>query len=190
MRIQPGPGYTFDSSSKGFTLDTSNPFPSKDNVDVPCVPLRVNYDSYDPDGNSHFFTVCVGVVNNLVPQVEVDTSAWVKLNRVTEGIPDPPVSVINVTAGLGVIYLRCGNVEGPPVRYPDDDDENEGYPRIISEGGTSVPSDTDTYSHLLLATVLIDEDENATITPVVLNSLWTARFQCGNDLAEYFWSTI
>lgn len=27
MKIQPGVGYTFDSSSKGFTLDTSDPFP-------------------------------------------------------------------------------------------------------------------------------------------------------------------
>lgn len=30
MKIQPGVGYNFDSSSKGFTLDTSNPFPDPD----------------------------------------------------------------------------------------------------------------------------------------------------------------
>ena len=30
MKIQPGVGYTFDSSDKGFTLDTSDPFPNRD----------------------------------------------------------------------------------------------------------------------------------------------------------------
>ena len=30
MKIQPGVGYTFDSSDKGFTLDTSDPFPDRD----------------------------------------------------------------------------------------------------------------------------------------------------------------
>ena len=30
MKIQPGVGYTFDSSAKGFTFDTSEQFPSAD----------------------------------------------------------------------------------------------------------------------------------------------------------------
>lgn len=30
MKIQPGVGYNFDSSSRGFTLDTSDPFPNRD----------------------------------------------------------------------------------------------------------------------------------------------------------------
>jgi hypothetical protein len=190
-RIQPGSGYGFTSGGYGFTLNTENPFPEKLDGGA-CKPLLVKYDSYDAGGNSHFFKVCVGAVNNLVPQIDED-SVWVKLDRVTEGVPDPPVSVINVTSGIGVIYLRCGNVEGDEEvtpEYPDSDDTSEGYPRIISEGGSTVPSDSDTYSYLLLANVLIDEDENATITPVVMNSLWSARFQCASEAAQYFWSTI
>ena len=189
MKIQPGVGYNFDSSSKGFTLDTSDPFPSRDAPSSPCQPLRVNYDSYDSEGNTHFFNVCVGAVNNLVPQIDED-AVWVKLDRQTEGVPNPPKSVINVTGGLGVIYLRCGNTEGPPAEYPDSDDTSGGYPRIISEGGTTLPPDSDDYSYLLLANVLIDENEQATVTPVVMNSLWTARFQCGDSAAEYFWSAV
>jgi hypothetical protein len=191
MKIQPGTGYTFDSSSKGFTLDTSNPFPDRDSIEPPCVPLRVNYGGYETEGNTHFFNVCIGAVNNLIPQIEED-GVWIKLDRQTEGVPNPPKSVINVTAGLGVIYLRCGNNDEAetPVEYPVKDDEDVRHPRIISAGGTSVPSDSNDYSYLLLATVLIDENEKATLVPVVMNSLWTARFQCGTDIAEYFWSTI
>lgn len=193
MRIQPGAGYNFISSSSGFTLDASEQFPARDAIVSPCHPLKVKYDSYDATANSHFFTVCVGTVNNLVPQVEVDTDTWVKLDRVTDGQPDPPVGTLLVTSGLGVVYLRCGNVEATeesPAKYPDDDVANAAYPRIISAGGSTVPSDSDTYSYLRLANVLIDENENVTITPVVMNSLWTARFQCSDSPAEYFWSCI
>lgn len=189
MKIQPGVGYTFDSSSKGFTLDTSDPFPSRDTSSTPCQPLRVNYDSYESEGNTHFFTVCVGAVNNLVPQIDED-AVWVKLDRQTEGVPDPPKSVINVTSGLGVIYLRCGATDGSSPSYPSNDTSNEKYPRIISAGGTSVPSDTNSYSYLLLANVLIDSEEKATVTPVVISSLWTERFKCGSSDAIYWWSGL
>ena len=192
-KIQPGSGYGFTSGGFGFTLNTENPFPEGLEGGT-CKPLLVKYKSYDPEGNSHFFTVCVGTVNNLVPQVEVDTDTWVKLDRVTSGQPDPPVGTLLVTSGIGVVYLRCGNVEGDPgvtpFLYPDDDVANAAYPRIISAGGSTVPSDTDTYSYLRLANVLIDANENVTITPVVMNSLWTARFQCSDSPAEYFWSCI
>lgn len=189
MKIQPGVGYTFDSSSSGFTLDTSNPFPSRDQVAITCQPLRVNYDSYATETNTHIFNVCIGAVNNLIPQIEED-GVWVKLNRQTEGVPNPPKSVINVTGGLGVIYLRCGNTATPTPAYPDYSEESVKYPRIISAGGTSVPSDSNDYSYLLLATVLIDEDEKATLVPVVMNSLWTERFKCGSATAVYWWSSI
>jgi hypothetical protein len=190
MRIQPGPGYNFISSSSGFTLDASEQFPARDAIVSPCQPLKVKYDSYDATANSHFFTVCVGTVNNLVPQVEVDTGTWVKLDRVTSGQPDPPVGTLLVTAGLGVVYLRCGNETGPPAKYPKDDTANAGYPRIISAGGSTVPSDSDTYSYILLAEVLIDANENVTITPVVSSSLWTERFKCGTSVAKYWWSAV
>jgi len=188
MKIQPGVGYTFDSSSSGFTLDTSNPFPSRDQAPVTCQPLRVNYDGYETTGNTHFFNVCVGAVNNLIPQIEED-GVWVKLDRQTSGVPNPPKSVINVTGGLGVIYLRCGNKAGPPAQYPAQDSGDAKYPRIISAGGTSVPSDSNDNSYLLLATVLIDENEKATLVPVIMNSIWTERFRCGSSTAIYWWSS-
>ena len=186
-KIQPGSGYGFTSGGYGFTINTQNPFPAEQ--ERRCQPLRVNYDGYETEANTHFFNVCIGVVNNLVPQIEED-AVWVKLDRVTEGIPDPPKSVINVTAGEGIIYLRCGNTETPTAKYPETSDESVKYPRIISAGGTTLPSNSNDYSYLLLATVLIDEDENVTLTPVVMNSLWTARFKCGTNPAEYFWSTV
>lgn len=188
-KAQPGSGYGFTSSGYGFTLNTEKPFNEPEATPETCLPLKAKYDSYDAVGNSHFFTVCVGMVNNLIPQMLIDTETWAKLDRVTEGEPDPPVSVLNVTSGQGVIYLRCGNTAGPPAAYPATDDTTAGYPRIISAGG-AVPSDTDTYSYILLARVLIDAEEKATITPVVQSSLWTERFKCGSGGASYWWSAI
>lgn len=187
-KAQPGSGYGFTSSGYGFSLNTEKPFASTNGIKA-CQPLRVNYDSYESSGNTHFFNVCVGAVNNLIPQVEED-GVWVLLNRVTSGIPNPPKSVINVTAGLGIIYLRCGATDGSSPSYPSSDPGDAKYPRIISAGGSIVPSDTNTNSYLLLATVLIDSGENATISPVVFNSIWTERFKCGSSDASYWWSTV
>lgn len=186
-KIQPGSGYGFTSGGYGFTLNTENPFPDLSSGDV-CRPLEVKYSKYDATGNTHFFTVCIGAVNNLVPQLNED-GVWVKLDRNTGGVMNPPEPVINVTSGVGVIYLRCGKAASPSTKYPDDDTANDSYPRIISAGG-AVPSDSDSYSYLLLATVMINASEQATINPVVLNSLWTERFKCGSNPAIYWWSTV
>lgn len=187
-KIQSGSGYGFTSSGYGFSLNTEKPFNEPQKA-TGCLPLRVTYDSYDPDGNSHFFTVCSGMVNNLVPQI-LEDGVWIKLDRVTGGALDPPVGVINVTAGLGMFYLRCGNVTGPPSEYPTQDDTLEGYPRIISEGGTTAPLNDDTYSYIVLASVVISDTEVATLTPYVQSSLWSERFKCGSSGTNYWWSAV
>ena len=189
MKIQPGVGYTFDSSSKGFTLDTSDPFPSRDGVDS-CKPLRVKYLGYKPTpDDTHTFQVCVGTVNNLVPQLKED-GVWVKLDRVVDGTASPPVCVMNFTGGYTWIYLRVGKDTGatPLNQFPAQDDGQAGYPKIDSYD--SVQTDTDTYAYLLLAHGFANAENQLTLYIDVESSLWTERFKCGTEDAIYWWSAV
>jgi hypothetical protein len=60
MKIQPGVGYNFDSSSSGFTLDTSDPFPASDvgsqfYQQFQCVVVK--------EGEDYFLKTYKGVVD-------------------------------------------------------------------------------------------------------------------------------
>ena len=89
MRIQPGIGYNFDSSSKGFTLDVSDPFPSSSQEKV--HPFQVINVTYLPSpSNCWTYQVAPGTLNNVVPQIDED-SVWVKLDRTSGGLPDWPI---------------------------------------------------------------------------------------------------
>ena len=188
MKLQPGVGYTFDSSSKGFTLDTSDPFPSRDGYDS-CKPLRVKYLGYTPTpDDTHTFNVCVGTVNNLVPQLKED-GVWVKLDRVVDGAASPPVCVMNFTGGYTWIYLRVGKDSAdPPTQFPAHETSEAGYPKIDSYG--SEQTDDDDYAYILLAHGFANSDNVLTLYTDVENSLWTERFKCGTDTAVYWWSAV
>jgi hypothetical protein len=190
MKIQPGVGYNFDSSSHGFTLDTSDPFPSRDGGGDVCLPLKVKYLGYTPSpDDTHTFNVCVGTVNNLVPQLKED-GVWVKLDRVVSGAASPPVCVMNFTGGYTWIYLRVGKDAGSPAldQFPAQDTGQDGYPKIDSYG--SVQTDNDTYAYLLLAHGFANAENVLTLYIDVQNSLWTERFKCGTDNAIYWWSAV
>jgi hypothetical protein len=79
MKIQPGVGYTFDSSSRGFTIDASDPFPS-----LPSVTL----DPLTPVFDGEKITVKVGTVNRYVPTINgvfIDTIPAPTLNPSGQG---------------------------------------------------------------------------------------------------------
>jgi hypothetical protein len=186
MKIQPGVGYNFDSSSSGFTLDTSDPFPKSDITPEVCRPLKVQYIGYTPSpDDTHTFKVCVGTVNNLVPQLKED-GVWVKLDRVTSGQADPPVCVMNFTGGYTWIYLRVG--KDSTSNYPSPDTGEDGYPKIDSYA--TAQSDNDTYAFILLAHGFANSSNVLTLYIDVENSLWTERFKCGSNPATYWWSTV
>jgi hypothetical protein len=189
MKIQPGVGYNFDSSSRGFTLDTSDPFPDRDGSDV-CLPLKVKYLGYTPSpDDTHTFSVCVGTVNNLVPQLNEDGS-WVKLDRNTGGAANAPVCVMNFAGGYTWIYLRVGKDSGSPAldQFPARDTGQDGYPKIDSY--SSEQTDNDTYAYLLLAHGFANAENQLTLFIDVQNSLWTERFKCGSEDAIYWWSAV
>lgn len=187
MRIQPGVGYTFDSSSKGFTLDTSDPFPSRDQQPN-NHPFKVVNITYDAPGTAWLYQVVPGTLNNVVAQIEED-SVWVKLDRTTAGgVPDWPVSVMtpfDATTHQCYIYLRSGP-DATSGDYPSNDDTSARYPRIVN---SDVPlADTDTEGYILLAIATEAAGPSITVNQYVTGSLWGDRLKLGTLTAKYYYA--
>ena len=181
--IQPGAGYGFTSSGFGFSLDTINPF--QEDAGDTCIPLRINYKGYNPTGSTHSFGVCVGTINNLVPQL-LEDGVWVKLDRLVSGEPSPPVSVFNFTSGLTYIYLKSG--KGTSGEFPDSDTTTVNYPRIESSG--TVLADTDTFGYILLAHGSANASNVLTLYQNVTGSLWADRLKLGTLTAQYYYARV
>jgi hypothetical protein len=187
MKIQPGVGYTFDSSSKGFTLDTSEQFP--DNSQPYRHPFQVINISYNSAGSAWLFQVVPGTLNNNVAQIEED-SVWVLLDRTSGGIPDWPVSVLtpfDATTHKCYIYLRAG-VDATSGAFPGSDDTAAEYPRIICSDVEL--ADTDTYGYVLLAVATEGTGPVCTVVQYVTGSLWGDRLKLGTNTAAYYYARI
>lgn len=186
MKIQPGVGYNFDSSSKGFTLDTSDPFPNSDQQ-VNNHPFKVVNITYDAPGTAWLYQVVPGTLNNVVAQIEED-SVWVKLDRTTAGVPDWPVSVMgpfDATTHQCYIYLRSGP-DATSGDYPSSDDTSARYPRIVN---SDVPlADTDTAGYILLAVATEAAGPSITVNQYVTGSLWGDRLKLGTLTAKYYYA--
>ena len=188
MKIQPGVGYTFDSSSKGFTLDTSDPFPNSDQQ-ANNHPFKVVNITYDAPGTAWLYQVVPGTMNNLVAQINED-SVWVFLNRTTAGVPDWPVSVMgpfDATTHQCFIYLRVGK-DPSTGDFPSNDDTSSAYPRIVNSDVEL--ADTDTYGYVLLAVATEAAGPSITVNQYVTGSLWGDRIKVGTETARYYYARI
>jgi len=188
MKIQPGVGYTFDSSSKGFTFDTSEQFPSRDGLGV-THPFQVINVTYDVAGSAWLFQVAPGTVNNIVPQIDED-SVWVLLDRTAGGLPDWPVSVLtpfDASTHECFIYLRAGK-DTTSGAFPSADDTSSNYPRIICSD--TALSDTDTYGYVLLAKATEGTGPVCSVVQYVTGSLWGDRIKLGTITASYYYARI
>lgn len=184
-KIQPGSGYGFTSGGYGFTLNTENPFPA-DVEGGACVPFTFNYLGYNPTGSVHSFRICVGTINNLVPQL-LEDGVWVKLDRLVSGDPSPPVGVLNFTGGLTYLYLRVG--KDPTTNdFPSSDTAIDQYPRFISSG--TVLTDDDTYGHILVAHGSANASNELTMYQDVSGSLWSDRIKLGTATATYYYARV
>ena len=187
MKIQPGIGYTFDSSAKGFTLDTSEQFP--DNPAQVTHPFQVINVTYDVAGSAWLFQVAPGTLNNVVPQIDED-SVWVKLDRTSGGLPNWPISVLtpfDATTHECFIYLRAGK-DATSGAFPSTDDTSTDYPRIIcSDIGLT---DTDTYGYVLLAKATEGTGPVCSVVQYVTGSLWGDRLKTGTATAVYYYARI
>lgn len=187
MKIQPGVGYTFDSSSKGFTFDTSEQFP--DPTYRTTHPFKVINITYDSAGSAWLYQVVPGTLNNNVAQIEED-SVWVLLDRTAGGLPDWPVSVLtpfDATTHNCYIYLRAGK-DATSGAFPSSDDTASAYPRII--GSDVLLADTDTYGYVLLAVATEGTGPVCSVVQYVTGSLWGDRLKTGSDTARYYYARI
>jgi hypothetical protein len=200
MKIQPGVGYTFDSSSKGFTLDTSDPFPSRDGV-TSGHPFKIVNVALRTSGGATTVTYQVqsGTLNNLVPLIDDYVSGTeVKLDRTTSGVANPPTgelvsSNFDATTKTSYITLRAGAKTASPYTYPDDDDTSNQYPVII--GGNVAPTtpDSDTWGYLVIGTITVDSitaPTTFTVSQNVTGSLWADRIKVNGATARYYYARI
>ena len=200
MKIQPGVGYNFDSSSKGFTLDTSDPFPSPDGV-VSGHPFKIVNVALRTSGGATTVTYQVqsGTLNNLVPLLDDYASGTtVKLDRTTAGVANPPTAEIvtafyDATTKTSYITLRAGPKTAAPYTYPDDDDTSNQYPVIISGNTFPVTPDSDTWGYLVIGTITVDSITTPTTFTVnqnVSGSLWADRIKLAGITARYYYARI
>lgn len=189
MSIQPGVGYTFTSSGQGTNLNILTNWSewAQPVLAETYRPLQVYDLRYESTGSTHFFKVYPGTVNNLVPQIEDDPSNWVKLDRVTAGVPDPPEGIITTSGGFFYIYLRTGPDATTDV-YPSSDTTSSRYPRIIPSG--TVLTDTDTEGYILLAHGSIDASNNVTLYQDLSGSVWSDRIKLGTLTAKYYYAAV
>jgi hypothetical protein len=191
MKIQPGVGYTFDSSSKGFTLDTSDPFPSPDGQknNHPFKVLAVG-----PVGSNFRYQIVSGTINNLVPEIDdIISGVEVLLDKTTSGVPTPPTGQlsINTSTKESWIYLRSGAETTSPYAYPDTSVSNAGYPKVISSDVEL--TDSDTYGYILIAKFDMDSATAPTtgaLYQYVSSSLWADRIKLGTTTAKYYYARI
>ena len=186
MKIQPGVGHIFDSSSLGFSVDTSEQFPDADSNSSLC-PLQIYNVRYDTASAQYLINVSPGHVNNY---------------EVTDGTTllsaSPPPNIQIFTAGLtspgatNYIYIKVENSGSPDYIYPS----TTVAPRIFVSTAAGV-SDTDTISYILIGK--IDGYKDTATPPNVTyglynfkgcGSLWTERFKCGAATPSYWWSAI
>ena len=199
MKIQPGVGYTFDSSSKGFTLDTSDPFPSRDSGASGGHPFKIiNVALRTASGSTTVtFQVQSGTINNLVPKIDDYLSGTeVLLDRVTSGVANPPTAELassnyDATTKTSYITLRAGAKTSSPFNYPDDDVTSNQYPVVI--GGNAVTPDDNTWGFLVIGTITVDSitaPTTFTVSQNVTGSLWADRIKLGTTTARYYYARI
>ena len=200
MKIQPGVGYNFDSSSHGFTLDTSDPFPSRDGV-VSGHPLKIVNVALRTSGGATTVTYQVqsGTLNNLVPLIDDYVSGTdVKLDRVTSGVANPPTAELvssnfDATTKTSYITLRAGPKTAAPYTYPDTDVTSNQYPVIIGGNTFPVTPDDNVWGFLVIGTITVDNITTPTTFTVnqnVTGSLWADRIKLAGITARYYYARI
>jgi len=200
MKIQPGVGYNFDSSSHGFTLDTSDPFPSVA-VAPTTHPFKIVNVALRTSGGATTVTYQVqsGTINNLVPLIDDYASGTtVKLDRTTSGVANPPTAELvtasyDATTKTCYITLRAGPKTASPYTYPDDDDTTNQYPVIVPGNVAPVSPDTDVWGFLVIGTITVDSITTPTTFTVnqnVTGSLWADRIKLAGITARYYYARI
>lgn len=106
-------------------------------------------------GGSDTFSIVTGTTNNISP--------------------GNIASTITVTAGSYDVWIRHPYLLGV---FPD-------ATNFEWNIGATIPSDTDTYGYILVATI-----SGTTVTQLVTGSLWGDRLKTGTDTARYYYAQV
>ena len=195
MKIQPGVGHVFDSSSMGFSIDTSEQFPSS-SAALNGHPFKIINVSINAGGNV-IYQVQSGAINNIVPLLDdYISSTTVLLDRVTAGVADPPTAELtsvnyDATTLTSYIVLRSGP-DATTNDFPSSDVTSARYPQVIG-GNDPTPTDSDTQAFVILGTITVDNvttPTTFTVSQNVTGSLWGDRLKTGTDTARYYYARI
>ena len=193
MKIQPGLGYTFDSSSQGFTLDTSGldgQFPDNPGVG-PYHPFQVTNLGLKTGTTDYYFKVQPGLVNNLDPMIE-GTSWFMTHIPVSDWLMVYYKWSFNVTTGFSWIVLKLG-YDAATDTFPDSDithvSASPSYPVVASLSYEPTTNNTDAYLTIAKA-YQNPTTKEITISQYVTGSLWSLRVQFGTTNAYYYYNRI
>jgi hypothetical protein len=204
MSIQPGPGYTFSSSSLGTALTIQQPWApwtTYATTEDPGHPFKIVNVQIGTSGGSPVvrYQVQSGIINNLVPKIDDYVSGTeVLLNRVTSGVADPPTAELvssnyDATTLTSYITLRAGAKTTSPYNYPDDIFSSNQYPVIIGGNTFPVTPDDNVWGFLVIGTITVDSitaPTTFTVAQNVTGSLWADRIKLGTTTARYYYARI
>ena len=182
MKIQPGSGYTFDASSKGFTLDTTDPFP---NQYVPKALIHWTPSNWGETGGASYFTMTPGTINGVIPCM----GSAVLTNLIT--LPNAKAQYDWSTAvgdyRLSYIYLEARPAPGSSgLTWPCADISEQGYPTI--KAYPAPKTDTDSVGYLLLAQAQQNTISDAiSFTQFVTTSIWSERHKYSQPNSAYYY---
>jgi hypothetical protein len=154
--INPGVGYTYESNKGGVSL---NILPSRG------APLHPFYVSLVKVSNAWHFKVTPGTINSLVPFLE------------TSALDANPAPTKALGSASGYVYIECKYTAGQSFPVPAD---------LKVKYETTVPTDSDTMSHVALAYIDFSGTNPKKTAQYVSTSLWGERLKCGSNPAEYF----
>jgi len=183
MKIQPGPGYNFESSDKGFTIDATDPFP---NQLAPVADTQFRPTDWGNDGTTGYFTMSAGTINGVIPCMEGPA-----LNKLITHIPRVKAAYDWSAAVDGYklcyIYLQAGPAAGSSgLTWPSANIADDNYPTIW--GYPYTMEDDDTTGYLLLALAQLNVDTGGvTFTQFVTTSVWSERHKYSQPNSAYYY---
>jgi hypothetical protein len=163
MKIQPGIGYNFDSSKSGFTLDTSDPFPSRD--------LFGRNEPLTPGIAGDKVTIIPGTVNRYVPKIGADYIDKVPAPTLT--VSDEGYVLVKVTHLTGKFFPRTAEIVFQAVDTPPEDTENESY-FILARVTKTTETSPQGYVLQIFSS----------------GSLAVNRLKAGNNMATWWWTRV
>jgi hypothetical protein len=163
MKIQPGVGYTFDSSSKGFTIDTSDQFPDRD---------EYVYKPLNPQIDGNKVGASPGTVNRYVPKIgSIYLDAATAPTITIEG---PGFICVKATYEANKFFPRTATVVYEYGATPPVDTSTESYYPLAKVNEETVGG-----SPVFSMTLLVEPA-----------NLLVNRLKAGASLATWWWTRV